>query len=209
MTLDQRASREGSDAVPGLLAALSGVPVVREFTRTVGDEVQGVLDDGRAVADAVRRAAVLGGWHIGIGIGEVESPLPDSAVAGRGPAFYAARNAVEAAKTAPAHLVVAAGEDAEEGLHSGFAQTALRLLVTALAELGDRARGYVDFRLDHPDASQARIAADFDVTQQAVSRVLSQGGVELVAGARDLARHHLDRADRAGGASGAGGADVG
>lgn len=209
MTLDQRDSRTSDDGVPGLLGALGPIVTVRAFERTIGDEIQGVLDDAQQVAEAVRLAAVLTGWHIGIGIGGVETPLPSSPAAGRGEAFYAARDAVEAAKTAPAHLVVEYSDedstsegpvrgrtpvgDSEVGgsAHAGYAEAALRLLVRSLEDLRASSRRYVDHRLDHPDATQAEIAAVFDVSQQAVSRVLSQGSVEIIAGARALASYHL------------------
>src|SRR5690625_4810119 len=105
MTIDQQGSRTSADAVPGVLAALEPVAAVVGFARTIGDEVQGVLADPVAVAEAVRRVAVDSDWHIGIGIGEVDRPLPETTVEARGEAFYAARQAVEAAKSAPAHLV--------------------------------------------------------------------------------------------------------
>ena len=188
LTIDQQDSRSSDDAVPRILDVLSPIDTVVPFARTIGDEVQGVLDDPDAVAEAVRRIGIDSGWHIGIGIGEVERPLPETTIEGRGAAFYAARQAVEAAKSAPANLVVSADPD---GDHRGLAEAALRLLISTLAELRSHYRGYVGFRLDHPDATQAEIAAEFDVSQQAVSRVLSAGPADIVAGAERLARHHL------------------
>ena len=188
LTIDQQDSRSSDDAVPRILDVLSPIDTVVPFARTIGDEVQGVLDDPDAVAEAVRRIGIDSGWHIGIGIGEVERPLPETTIEGRGAAFYAARQAVEAAKSAPANLVVSADPD---GDHRGLAEAALRLLISTLAELRSHSRGYVGFRLDHPDATQTEIAAEFDVSQQAVSRVLSAGPADIVAGAERLARHHL------------------
>ena len=188
LTIDQQDSRSSDDAVPRILDVLSPIDTVVPFARTIGDEVQGVLDDPDAVAEAVRRIGIDSGWHIGIGIGEVERPLPETTIEGRRAAFYAARQAVEAAKSAPANLVVSADPD---GDHRGLAEAALRLLISTLAELRSHSRGYVGFRLDHPDATQAEIAAEFDVSQQAVSRVLSAGPADIVAGAERLARHHL------------------
>lgn len=194
LTIDQRDSRTSDDAVPGVLEALDAIGTVVPFARTIGDEVQGVLDDPAAVAEAVRRIAVASGWHIGIGIGDVEQPLPTATTEARGQAFYAARQAVESAKSAPAHLVVrAGGEDSQQSL----AEAALRLLVNTLGELRTQSRGYVNHRLDHPDATQAEIAALFGVSQQAVSRVLAPGTAEIVAGAQDLAEHHLRQTEGA------------
>ncbi|SDS44722.1 hypothetical protein SAMN04489752_1735 [Brevibacterium siliguriense] len=190
LTIDQQDSRSTADAVPRILDVLTPIDTVVPFARTIGDEVQGVLDAPDAVAEAVRRIAIDSDWHIGIGIGEVERPLPESTTEGRGAAFYAARQAVEAAKSAPAHLVVSADSDGE---HRGLAEAALRLLVSTLSELRSHSRGYVGLRLDNPDATQAEIAAEFDVSQQAVSRVLAAGPADIVAGAEHLAQYHLSR----------------
>lgn len=215
MTIDQQGSRISADAVPGVLAALEPVAAVVGFARTIGDEVQGVLADPVAVAEAVRRVAVDSDWHIGIGIGEVERPLPETTVEARGEAFYAARQAVEAAKSAPAHLVVRTGTErssapepasaalpasasaATPAAHLDFAEAALRLLVSSLGELRVQSRGYIGFRLDDPEATQTEIAESFGVSQQAVSRVLAPGTAEIVAGAQGLAAHHLGLAEGA------------
>ena len=208
MTIDQQGSRTGTDAVPGVLEALEPVDAVIGFARTIGDEVQGVLADAVAVAEAVRRVAVDSDWHIGIGIGKVERPLPELTVEARGEAFYAARQAVEAAKSAPAHLVVSAGTEQSKtpapasadppAVHLDFAEAALRLLVSALGELRVQSRGYVGFRLENPESTQTEIAEHFGVSQQAVSRVLAPGTAEIIAGAQGLAAHHLGLTEGAG-----------
>ncbi|MDP9390064.1 MAG: hypothetical protein M3P89_01420, partial [Actinomycetota bacterium] len=69
LTVDQRASRRGSDRVPEALALLSGggVAPVLAFERTAGDEFQGVLADPADVVDVVVRLVRHGGWSIGVG----------------------------------------------------------------------------------------------------------------------------------------------
>src|SRR4051794_31461943 len=112
LTIDQRGSSDhaATDRVPATLEALADVEMLRPFERTAGDEFQGVLDDPAA------RPAVGEGlwgedsWNIGIGMGEVEEPPPESPRAGRGPAYLHAREAVTAAKSAPWRLRVA-GDD--------------------------------------------------------------------------------------------------
>lgn len=193
MTIDQRGSRAHTDAVPGLLETLARVETVRDFERTIGDEVQGVLDSAEQVTLAVRLMAAQTRWHIGIGIGPVETPLPTSTAAGRGEAFYAARRAVEAAKNAPAHLVVAGPTSSEDALT--LAESALRLMIWTLENIRFPSRRYIEHRLEHPDSTQADIAAHFDVSQQAVSRVLSPGSVEIIDGAGALSTFHLSQAD--------------
>ncbi|MGO3063073.1 MAG: MarR family transcriptional regulator [Brevibacterium aurantiacum] len=199
MTIDQRGSRERTDGVPEVLELLGRVETRLGFERTIGDEVQGVLDSPEQVTLAVRLLAAQAEWHIGIGIGSVENPLPTSTAEGRGEAFYAARRAVEAAKNAPANLVVDPSAN-----HASLAESALRLLIWTFENIRPQSRRYIDRRLDHPDATQNDIAAHFDVSQQAVSRVLSPGGVELIEGACALSTFHLNQVEAGLGSHGLG-----
>lgn len=112
ITADQHHSRDDVDRVPAALGVLADVPARLPFERTAGDEVQGLLDDADAVVAAVLALTRLG-WHIGVGAGPVETPLPASTRAARGEAYVRAREAVEAAKGEPSGVDVrGAGEDA-------------------------------------------------------------------------------------------------
>ena len=89
---------------------LSGEPL-RPFQRTVGDEVQGVVDDPELGVEAVGRLIRTGEWYVGIGVGTVETPLPTETRAGRGEAFVRAREAVTRAKSEVHRLSVVAAPD--------------------------------------------------------------------------------------------------
>jgi len=82
LTVDQDGSRSGADQVPFALASLADVSARLPFERTVGDEFQGVLDEPAAVVAALEVLLRSGEWNIGIGVGPVETPLPDQARAG-------------------------------------------------------------------------------------------------------------------------------
>lgn len=108
LTIDQRGSTYADDRVPEVLAELADLTRGREgvvvgFERTVGDEVQGILAPGRAGAqlavDLTLHLLRDQGWSVGIGVGQVEGPLPTVSREARGFAFYRARDAVERAKT--------------------------------------------------------------------------------------------------------------
>ncbi|MFZ0157624.1 MAG: hypothetical protein WAL50_01230, partial [Kineosporiaceae bacterium] len=88
----------------GALARLAPVPTLLRFERTAGDEFQGLLDDEVSVVGVILDLVREGSWHIGVGVGPVEEPLPRSTRAARGTAFERAREAVEAAKRRPQHL---------------------------------------------------------------------------------------------------------
>ena len=176
LTIDQRGSRTGTDRVPELLADLADVPVVRGFERTVGDEVQGVLDDPGVVVDTALRVLRDGGWSVGIGAGAVDEPLPASPREGAGPAFVLAREAVEAAKSRqrPVPLAVRgadpqAAADADGVLVLLGALTVRRTPAGWAAVDALRARG-ATARDDAP--AQDVVATALGVTQQAVSQRL-------------------------------------
>ena len=188
LTVDQRGSRRAPDRVPGALAALSRVPTVLRFERTAGDEFQGVLDDPAVVVDAVRRLVRDGDWSIGIGAGPVQTPLPSSTRAGTGPAFLAARAAVEAAKRRPVRIAVrgVVGESA------GDAQAVL----TALAALVERRSQQAWEAIDRVEAGRTQVetAGELGVTRQAVGQRLAAGGWEIERDLRPVAARLLARA---------------
>lgn len=101
LTVDQRDSRHRGDQVPQALSLLADVEVLLPFGRTAGDEFQGALASPAACTEALHLLLRDGGWHVGIGLGTVELPLPPTSREGRGSAFVAARSAVEAAGSAP------------------------------------------------------------------------------------------------------------
>lgn len=116
LTVDQRASRSGADAVPELLALLARTPglsegILRPFQRTVGDEVQAVLDEPGAVVAVIGVVLRTGAWSVGVGVGAVDEPLPADTRAGRGQAYLYAREAVTRAKTTPHRIVVVGADD--------------------------------------------------------------------------------------------------
>lgn len=126
LTIDQRHSRTSEDRVPRLLDALAGVPRVAAFERTAGDEIQGLLDDPAAVRTALLLALRDGDWHCGVGVGEVDDDSWSTGTrAGRGPAYLAARDAVEAAKSLPGSVAIrvpaAAEKSAAESSATGWA----------------------------------------------------------------------------------------
>jgi hypothetical protein len=188
LTVDQRGSRRGPDRVPALLAALTGVPTVLRFERTAGDEVQGLLDDPVVVVDVVRRLVRDGGWSIGVGAGPVATPLPGSTRAGSGPAFVAARSAVEAAKRRPVRVAVR-GAAAEPAADAQAVLTALAALVQRRSDQAEEAIALVE-----GGRTQAQAAAELGVTRQAVGQRLAAGLWEVERDLRPAAARLLARA---------------
>lgn len=167
LTIDQRRSRSSDDKVEALVKqANATVPVVRPFQRTAGDEIQAVMDDA---SEAIRLAVMMaasGDWSVGIGFGQVETPLPAETRAGRGPAFEFARVAVERAKNTNAHLAV-------HGPTNEATRLEAELQLTAAVVSKRRATAWEAGTLADEGMTQQQIAARLGITQQAVSSRLS------------------------------------
>jgi hypothetical protein len=179
LTIDQVESRTGLDQVPGALDALRAVRCLRPFERTVGDEIQGVLDDPAALPTALEALLRDGGWNIGIGIGPVETPLPDQARAGRGQAYLAARDAVTAAKSSPWRVRTAGVSPANRPLES-----AIWLWAALLARRTDR--GWQVSDLVDQGLTYDQAAARIGITQSAVSQRAAAAGIAEGRRAREL-----------------------
>ena len=184
LTLDQRSSRSRTDEVPGLLAGLADLPagVVMRFERTVGDEVQGVLTEAGSAVEAVARVLRLGGWNVGIGVGDVEEPVPASTREGRGTAYLRAREAVTRAKSAPHRLtVVGAPRDPDvEAL-----ETVLGLWAGLLERRSDRGWEVHDLLSD--GLTHAEAAQRLGISASAVSQRAQAAGLVDEERARALA----------------------
>lgn len=182
LTVDQRNSRAEPDRVPGALAALDGIPLLRRLERTAGDEFQGVLDDPAAVPQLVEALLRENTWNIGIGFGAVEEPLGESARAGRGPAYLYARDAVTAAKNSPWHLRVCGEAPAARAL-----ETTLWLWAAVLARR--TTRGWEVADLVDEGLSYEETGRRLGISQSAVSQRAQAGGIVEGRRARELAEH--------------------
>jgi hypothetical protein len=184
LTVDQRGSTKhaATDRVPGTLtglADLSGVTLLRVFERTAGDEFQGVLDDPASLAAVVERLLREDSWNIGIGVGEVDEPLPASTRAGRGAAYVHAREAVTAAKSSLWHLRVAGDRPRVRAL-----ETAILLWAAVLSRRTDRGWAVAD--LVDTGLRYEEVATRLGITQSAVSQRAQAAGIVEGVRAREL-----------------------
>ena len=173
VTADQQGSRRSTDRVPALLSGLPDLSgMLLPFERTVGDEVQAVFDDPASVVEVTLHLLRLGGWSVGIGAGPVLEPLPASTREASGPAYIAAREAVEAAKNRGRPVPVAvrgAGPSAARD-----AEAVLTLLGSVLARRSPAGWAAVDAARD----VLGRTGADGPVQQSAAQRLgISQQAV--------------------------------
>lgn len=193
LTVDQIDSRHHHDLVEETVAALAdrlpGVPL----TRTVGDEFQLlVATEALSVVTAILVLMRDGDWHVGVGIGPVEEPTPADLREARGPAFLAARRAVEEAKERAGHLRVVATAPAEA--EGEDAEVLLDLLLAARSRRS--AAGWAAADLADEGLTQAEIGQQLGISRQAVQQRLATAGWSLDAVARPVAARLLERADR-------------
>jgi hypothetical protein len=200
LTVDQRGSRRHGDKVPRLLSAVAGLVgapgVVVPFDRTVGDEVQAVLDDPSLVVDVALRLVRLREWSVGIGVGPVDRPLPATPREGSGEAFVRARDAVERAKRRPGDvaLAVTGAASGEPADRAQDAQAVLRLLGGIVSRRSAAGWEVVD-RVAPGGTTQREVATDLGISEQAVSqRVLASMWADESA-VRPLAARLLREAD--------------
>ena len=185
LTADQVDSRRRTDAVPAALEALADARTLLAFERTAGDEIQGLLDGPAAAVSALAALARERNWVIGVGIGEVEQPLPDSTRAARGGAYVAARAALEDARAGGERVQVRATSREEVARD---VETVLLLLEPLIRERTDAAWAAVDLA---EGRTQAEIGEALGISQSAVSRRLAGAHLELAERAAELATRLL------------------
>jgi len=198
LTVDQRGSRTGADLVgPGLVLLRSVVPdPLRAFERTAGDELQGVPGSAALAVAALQALVADGHWSVGLGVGPVELPLPSSTRAGRGPAYNAAREAVEAAKERHHHVsLVAEGLPDDATRTVADADAVLSLALTVALRWSEEAREAI--ALVRGGASQTEAARTLGVTRQAVGQRLGAALFRQHAEAMGVVVRLLEQADLA------------
>lgn len=187
LTVDQRSSRKTGDKVPAIVGELDRLwpnsasqhPLLG-FTRTVGDEIQGVVESAQEALAVTRLLVRSNAWYVGIGIGAVHEPLPDRAPDATGEAFIYARQAVDEAKAAKgsAPLAVVA-TNATSAQRVEALLSLIGLTWQSRSELGWQA---VDALMDpfgaNLGATQRDIAQQLGVSSAAISKRLKAAAYE-------------------------------
>lgn len=191
LTADQRSSRSDADRVDAARTLLAPLGWLRAPDRTAGDELQAVTDDASVAVDAALALLADGHWSIGIGTGPVESPLPEQTRAGRGRAFEAAREAVEAAKGTAVPLQVR-GEDAAAAGRAEAILSVLGLIVSRRSREGQEVAALLSTGMTITAA-----AGRLGVSRQAASQRAAAAGWAVEPAGRALAVELLAEADAA------------
>lgn len=186
LTADQRDSSRSEDAVPEALEALAAIDgFTLAWERTAGDEIQALTTSPSAAVQAVSVLVRLGTWRVGLGVGSVQLPLPDSTRAARGTAYVRARDAVDRARRSPVPVAI-------EGTTASDAEDALWLLVTVLDRRTPEGWRVADL-LDE-GRTQYEVAAILAISQSAVSQRAARAAVEQVRRGAALVERELQTA---------------
>jgi len=184
--VDSRNTPDLADDALRLVAELGGDRLALPPDRTAGDEVQAVTADADAALTIVLGLLRTGSWRVGLGIGDVETPLPAATRAARGTAFIAARAAIESAKRRPSRFAAEGG--------SGAGVQPLIDLLLALRERRS-SEGWQLFDLLESGHRQQDAAALLGITPQAASRRAQAAGIRLDRAARPALAAVLAAAD--------------
>ncbi len=189
ITADQIDSRSnpsrGRDAVE-LIERLGADHLALPPDRTSGDEVQALTGDARTALEILLALIRDGHWRVGLGIGAVDTPLPDATRTATGDAFIAARAAIEAAKKRPlgAVIEIAApqGDDAGGVPSPAALQAMLDLLLTVRTRRSPEGWEVTD--LVDAGLSQGEAAERLGITPQAASKRAIAAATRVDAAAR-------------------------
>ena len=194
INIDQRKSRKAAenraDEWAADLNANFEDELTRPFVLTLGDEIQGVTGTPRAIVEILLGGAKENAWWLGVGIGKVEMPLPQTAARSRGPAFYNAREAVEAAKRSHHGFAVRA----ENARLATDIQTVLELLAFLIRRRGHDPMRWRAVEMAKEGKSTVQVGRAFGISQQAASKRLRNAGFYEEVQGRELAERLLAEA---------------
>ena len=177
LTIDRRGSRTHADDVDATRAVLEdrwSRALRSPIARFAGDELQLVSTDARACVRIVLDLARSRDWSVRIGVGD--ATIAADPAASTGPAFFAARRAVERAKHAPTRVAVEVDDD---DLARGADD--LEAVLWLLVALRDRRtkEGWEVADLLERLPTQRAVAEALDISASAVSARAVAAGIRV------------------------------
>jgi hypothetical protein len=182
ITADQVDSRSTLDRVAAMIEDLNtgDVQPVLPADRTAGDELQLLVADAADALTIILQLTRTGQWSVGCGAGAVNTPLPGNIREATGPAFIAARRAVDRAKKRPTRFALET-EPATTQAADGEALVDLLLALRARRT----AEGWeLHDLLEGTTLTQADAAARLGISPQAVSLRAKAGELRTEQAAR-------------------------
>lgn len=170
VTINQRDSREVGDLVPELLREFRFVDAVVPFQRSVGDELQGVVDSAAVAVDVALKAIRHRRWHVGIGVGEIHTPIPERITDAEGYGLVYSRRAVNRAQKTGERIPLAV--DGPDSDVAAEAEAVLRLLGQIVYTRTGAEWNVLDLLTPGARGQQKLIAQELGITTQAVSKAV-------------------------------------
>jgi hypothetical protein len=195
ITADQVDSRGRPDIVAPTLAALNeraGDRLLLPVDRNAGDELQALTADAATAFDIVTTLARGDAWSIGLGIGDVRTPLPAQTREAGGDAFVAARAAVTRAKRTPTRF---AADAVAEPQAAADVEALIGLLLTLRATRSEA--GWQQYDLVATGMTQAEAGARLGITPQSASDRARAAGLRADLAAQPALVRLLQSADAA------------
>lgn len=140
--------------------------IIAKFIVTTGDEFQGLLKNGDLIPDLIWNLEIELKFDVrlGIGCGKLNTPVQSSAIGMDGPAWYAARAAIEESYIHKKYGGVFKQFDEYDPVLNGFA----RILHHTRTQFTHRQRKILNLLRD--GLTQGDVASRLKITKQAVSR---------------------------------------
>jgi hypothetical protein len=179
ITADQVGSRTDIDRSTEMQRELQqrfGTRLRLPVDQTAGDELQVLTDHAGTALEIALALGRDGHWSVGLGVGDVRTPLPDAVRKATGGAFIAAREAVDAAKRADGRFALRAASGPTDTSRSAapLDATELEPLIRLLVLVQDRRspQGWEAIDLVREVGSQKRAAETLGISDAAVSQRL-------------------------------------
>ncbi len=180
---EQINSRREKGAVHQVISEISaiaqdgGTQLTLPPQRTSGDEFQCLLNEPDSLYRLIRLLVEDGRWHIGIGVGDVETPLPTDVRGARGSALVNARQAINDSKsTYPS--VVLVGKNQPEALDANVILRLTCSLLDQRTRRGWEAIHATEQSLEG-DGSMSEASDSLGITKQALSQRLQAANWKL------------------------------
>ncbi|WP_349898270.1 DNA-binding protein [Parafrigoribacterium soli] len=172
ITADQIQSRSTEDRAGLVLDDLNarfGDRLTLPVDRNAGDEIQVIAPDGDVALQIILGLTRSGHWSVGLGAGEIRTPLPRATREASGSAFIAARAAIGRAKKRGTHF--AAEEARDDGGSRATTAAEAEALIDLLLVLRSRrtTEGWELFDRTARGLNQRDAARELKITPQAVS----------------------------------------
>ncbi|PMC75808.1 MULTISPECIES: helix-turn-helix domain-containing protein [unclassified Brachybacterium] len=187
--------RAAADPIPQLLEALAPLDLTLPAERTAGPEALAATTRAEDALEVILRSLETGSLAIGLGVGPVDAPLPDSVRILAGGAVAAAADAARAARTTSQVPLAVHAADERQATTAAEVQAVLRLIGWMIRTRNRGQWQAVRALRETPEATQSQLAERLGVTQQTISRAVKTSGWREESAAHPLAVHLLSMID--------------